>query len=98
MEQYNPEYERYLRAQKRVREIKGFYGHLTSYVVVNLFLIFLNLKYSPEYLWFLWTSFGWGIGLFFHAVRVFQWFPFLGKEWEQKKIQQFIEEESKRKK
>lgn len=94
MEKYNAEYDRYRRAQKRVNEIKGFYGHLTSFVIVNLFFIYLNLKYSPEYLWFFWPTFGWGIGLFFHGVRVFQWFPFLSKEWEQKKIKQFMEEES----
>jgi hypothetical protein len=36
---------------------------------------------------------GWGLGLFFHAVKVFNWFPFFGKSWEEKKMQQFIEEE-----
>ena len=76
MENSNSEYERYQKAKKQVNEIKGFYGHLTSYVIVLAILIYINLKYTPEYLWFIWTMFGWGIGLFFHAVRVFDWFPF----------------------
>ncbi len=92
------EYERYQRAQKQVKEIKGFYGHLTSYVIVLAILIYINLKYTPEYLWFIWTMLGWGIGLFFHAVRVFDWFPFLNKEWEEKKIRQFMEEEKNKNK
>lgn len=93
MENSNSEYERYQKAKKQVNEIKGFYGHLTSYVIVLAILIYINLKYTPDYLWFIWTMFGWGIGLFFHAVRVFDWFPFLNKEWEERKIRQFMDED-----
>jgi 2TM domain len=93
MENSNSEYERYQKASKQVREIKGFYGHLTSYVIVLAILIYLNLKYTPEYLWFIWTMLGWGIGLLSHAIRVFNWFPFLNKEWEERKIKQFMEED-----
>ncbi len=98
MEQPMTDYERYQKAKKQVKEIKGFYGHLTSYILVLTLLIYINLKYSPEYLWFLWTMFGWGLGLFFHAVRVFNWFPFLGKDWEERKIKQFMDEEKNKKK
>ncbi|MFN9110444.1 MAG: 2TM domain-containing protein [Bacteroidota bacterium] len=98
MEQPNTGYERYQKAKKQVKEIKGFYGHLTSYVIVVGLLMYLNLKYSPEYLWFLWTMFGWGLGLFFHAVRVFNWFPFLGKDWEERKIKQFMDEDKNKSK
>jgi len=87
------EYEKYQRAKAQVKEIKGFYSHLSSYVVVIAILIYINLNYSPEYLWFLWTLVCWGIGLLFHAMRVFNWIPFLNKEWEERKIRQFMEEE-----
>lgn len=97
MENYNnEEFERYQRAKKHVEEIRGFYGHLISFVSVMLFLIFINLKYSEDHLWFYWPMLGWGIGLFFHAVKVFNWVPFMGKDWEQRKIQQFLEEEKKK--
>lgn len=90
------ELERYQRARKQVEEIKGFYSHLSSYIVVMGVLIFINLRYTPQYLWFLWTMFGWGIGLFFHAVKVFQWSPFFNSEWEARKIKQFMEEETRK--
>lgn len=92
---YNEE-ERYYQAKKRVEEIKGFYGNLTAYVLVNIFLIVINLLYSPEYLWFFWPLLGWGIGVVFHAISVFQISPFFGKEWEERKMKQFLEEEKKK--
>jgi hypothetical protein len=91
----NHEYERYQKAKKQVEDIKGFYGHLASYVLVMGLLIFINLRYSPQYLWFVWSMLGWGIGLFFHAMKVFNWFPFFNKEWEEKKIKQYMEQEKK---
>jgi hypothetical protein len=98
MELNKNDIERYQRAQKQVQEIKGFYGHLLSFVVFMLFFLFINLKYSPEYLWFYWPMLGWGIGLLFHGLRVFNYFPFLNRDWEEKKIKQFMEEENKNKK
>ena len=97
MEQFNEEYERYQRAKKQVEEIKGFYGNLTAYIVVNAFLLFINLKYSPEHLWFFWPMLGWGIGVVFHGMKAFNYTPFLSKDWEQKKLKQFMEEEKKNK-
>jgi 2TM domain len=94
----NNDYERYKRARKQVEEIKGFYVHLTVYILVMAGLIYINLRYSPQYLWFFWTLVSWGIGLLFHAMKVFSWFPFLNKDWEERKIKQYMEEEHKRNK
>jgi len=94
----NNDYERYQRARKQVEEIKGFYIHLTVYVLVMAGLIYINLRYSPQYLWFLWTMVSWGIGFLFHAMKVFSWFPFFNKDWEERKIKQYMEEEHKRNK
>ncbi|WP_310381973.1 2TM domain-containing protein [Flavobacterium sp.] len=91
----NNDFENYNRAKKKVEKIKGFYSHLTSYIVVMAVLIFINLKYSPEYLWFFWTLLGWGTGLFFHAMNVFNFAPFLNTDWENRKIKQFMDEENK---
>jgi hypothetical protein len=38
---------------------------------------------------------GWGLSVLIHSIVTFNWIPFLDKNWEQKKIQQFIEEETK---
>lgn len=87
------EFEKYQRAKQRVQEIKKFYNHLLTYLTVNSFLIFINLMYSPVYLWFFYPLIGWGLGLFLHAMSVFNFMPFLNKEWEERKIKEFIEQE-----
>jgi hypothetical protein len=95
METTNQEYERYLAARKKVKEIKGFYVNLVSYVLVISFLTFINLKYTPEHLWFYWPMLGWGIGLLFHGFGVFNLVPFFGNDWEEKKIKELMEEENR---
>jgi hypothetical protein len=97
MEQYNQEFERYQRAKKQVEEIKGFYGHLISFVLVMVGLLFINLRYSPQYLWFFWPLLGWGIGLLFHGMKAFNYTPFLGKKWEEKKLKEFMDQEKQNK-
>ena len=58
-------------AKKRVNAKIGFYVHLFVSIAVNILLVVLNLKYSPQYQWFYWPLFGWGIGIIFHAMGVF---------------------------
>lgn len=97
MENNYQEEERYFKARKRVEEIKGFYGNLIAYVVVNIGLMVLNLLTSPGYLWFFWPMLGWGIGVLFHGMKVFNYMPFFGKDWEEKKIKEFMDKEEKSK-
>lgn len=61
---------------------RAFITHLTSYIIVNCFLVFLNVYTSPEYLWFPFVSAGWGIGLAFHFV--FSRRRFVVSNWEEK--------------
>ncbi len=89
--------ERYYFAKKKVNDIKGFYGNLISYILFNGFFLLLNLKNDPTNIWFYWPLFGWGIGVVFHGIRVFCYFPFLGKNWEQQKIKEFMEKENQTK-
>jgi len=93
METNYQDQERYLKAQKKVYEIKMFYENLFSYIGVNIILIVINLLTSPQYLWFFWPLLSWGIGVIFHAMSVFDYLPFLGKDWEERKLKAFIEEE-----
>jgi hypothetical protein len=97
MENKYQEEERYFKAKKRVEEIKGFYGNLTSYIVVNCVLFVINIVTSPQYLWFFWTLLGWGIGVVFHGIKVFNYMPFIGKDWEERKIKEFMEKEEQTK-
>lgn len=92
---YTDKENSYYKAQKRVEEIKGFYGHLTSYIVVMTGLMVLNLLTSPNNLWFLYPAMGWGIGVLVHGASVFNYMPFLGNDWEERKIRQFMDKDKK---
>jgi hypothetical protein len=97
METNQLELENYQKAKKRVKELKGFYTHLASFVLVISFLAFINLRFSPKHIWFYWPMIGWGIGLLFHGIAIFNFLPFFGKEWEEKKIKELVEKEKKSK-
>ena len=85
--------DRYVRARKYVEEIKEFYYNVIAYFIVIPFLIFINYTTSWHYQWFWWPMFGWGIGLMFHAYNVYVNDGVLGRDWERKKIEQFMREE-----
>lgn len=89
--------ERYFKARKRVEDIKGFYGNLISFIVVNIGLFVLNMYASPKHLWFYWPLLWWGIGVVFHGLKVFNVMPFFGKDWEQQKIKEFMDKENETK-
>lgn len=97
MEHHNEEFKRYHKAKKQVEEIKGFYGNLVAYIVMNIFLLIINLRYSPQHLWFFWPMLGWGIGLIFHGMKAFNYSPFLGKNWEERKLKEFMDQEKQNK-
>jgi len=88
------EENKYIKAKKRVDNLKGFYSNLLSYCVVIPFLIFINLMTSSNHLWFWWPMFGWGIGIIFHAFSVFNHKIGLGKEWEERKIREYMNEDN----
>lgn len=85
--------DRYLRARKYVEEVKEFYYNIIAYCIVIPFLIFINYTTSWHYQWFWWPMFGWGIGILFHAYNVYVNDGVLGRNWEQKKIEQFMRDE-----
>jgi uncharacterized membrane protein len=58
-------------ATKRVRARRGFYWHLTVYIVVNLLLIGIWYFTGRGYFWPGWVLLGWGVALVFNAVAVF---------------------------
>ncbi len=97
------EEERYLKAKKRVKEIKGFYWHLFWYIAVNIFLTFggtigyifqggeiseIHFDFGMFSVWFFW-----GIGLFFHWFGVFGRHLSFSKSWEDRKIKEFMDKD-----
>lgn len=93
MKDFN-EQKRYERAKKRVKELKKFYKNLTSYIVIISLLAGLNY-YQNEWrnIWFKWAAFGWGIGIIFHAIKAYRINPMFNKDWEERKIRKYMEEE-----
>jgi hypothetical protein len=96
--------ESYKAAYRKVKKIKGFYSHLRIYVIVNLIIIVANLNkdifsegiYASSLTdWHTYsTAFFWGIGLLAHAISVFGRDFFFNEDWEQKKIQKYMEKEA----
>ncbi len=76
--------------RERVKELKDFYGHLGVYVLVNVFLIIINLLTSPGFFWAIFPMLGWGIGLGGHAVGLFGLFGIGGKAWEERKVRELM--------
>lgn len=86
------EEKRYEKARERVEAIKGFYGNLTAYVFVIPFLWWINYR-TTSFTWAIFPTLGWGFGLAAHALQAFGYHPLLGKDWEERKIRQFMEDE-----
>lgn len=86
MEQKRHEQEE-INAFKFVRSLRGFYMHALQYVLIVAALWVLNLITQPRHLWVLWVTAGWGLGLFFHALRVFQPSRLFGPEWERVQVE-----------
>jgi hypothetical protein len=92
MKPENTQKQGYKNAQKRVKDLKGFYIHLTIYCLVISVLTFINLKFEPHFHRFWFSALGWGIGLLSHWLKVFGFNLFsFGKNWEEKRIKQIIE-------
>jgi hypothetical protein len=87
--------ELYRRARERVEEIKGFYVHLITYLLVNAGLFVINILTSPGTYWFVWPLFGWGIGIIAHAIGTFGPGMF-GRAWEERKVREIVEQERRR--
>jgi hypothetical protein len=80
----------YYRAKKRVEELKGFYGNLISYCCIIPILIFINMRYSPQFQWFWFSAAGWGFGLIMHAFKVFGY----SSNWEERKIKEILDRQN----
>ena len=90
------------RAKERLQELKGFYWHLAAYIGVNSLIsistivkrvnngasLLETLDFGTFAVWFFW-----GIGLFFHGIKVFSYNPIFSKEWEEHQIQKYIEKD-----
>ena len=95
MYQDNLENSKYVRAVERVEKLKEFYQNVISYCIVIPVLIFINLRTSPGFHWFWFPMIGWGIGVIFHGLEAYNYSPFLGKDWEDRKIKELMDQQNK---
>jgi transcriptional regulator with XRE-family HTH domain len=78
-------------ALAHVRRIKGFYYHLTQFTVVVCVLEAINYVTNPRIPWVAWVALGWGSGVAFHGLRVFDKLPFLNAAWERRQVEKYLE-------
>lgn len=87
--------QEYIRAEKRVQRIKGFYTHLAAAPFIIGINIFINLQFSPQFHWFWFVVIIIPLTVIIHWIGVFGFEKFgLGKNWEDKKIEQMMKEDN----
>lgn len=84
--QYSEENNKYIKAKKRVDELKGFYWHLATTVFVIPMVIFINYMTSWGFQWFWFPLFGMLISIIIHSFVVFGY----NKEWEDRKVRELM--------
>ena len=77
-------------AWRRVRSLRGFYSHLTAYVIIN-FVLFLIDSTTPGPAWFYAPLIGWGMVVCLHGLHAYEMLPWTTHDWEQRKVRELIE-------
>ncbi len=88
----------YREAKLRVQRKKGFFNHLSAFIIVGVFFFVLNIATDPFDAWFFYPMLPWSVGLAFHYVAIFGFpgFNFNSKEWEEKQMEKEIDKIKKR--
>lgn len=93
-------------AKKRIKELKGYYSHITIFVVVNGILLLLKTgvltsllpeafpKESYYYDWINANILIWGLILVVHTLILFRHKFTFFKKWEERQIQKYMDEDS----
>lgn len=100
MEDKYIEEQKYIRAKKKVKAIKGFYVHFMVYLMVNGFILLSRALSDGSWeIFWEWQSYStaifWGIGIAFHAFGVFGMDIVLGKSWEDNKIKEIMDKDKR---
>lgn len=90
----NSNRSKYLRASERVSELKKFYTRCFRGAVAILIVAAINY-YLNEWArpWFLWVVFGVGLSLALRAFKVFGYNMLMGRDWEERKIKEYMDED-----
>ncbi|QXP62417.1 2TM domain-containing protein [Polaribacter sp. HaHaR_3_91] len=101
----NLDEKRFFEAKQRVAEIKKFYKHVVTYVLVNLFLTFvwtfsfkifgdfvLSNQYDSDGFKHIPFWLIWGVVLLIDTFKTFGFAGVFNKNWEEKKIKEFMQD------
>jgi len=77
-------------ARRRVRSLRGFYSHLTAYVVIN-FVLFMIDSTTPGPAWFYAPLIGWGLLVVLHGLHAYEMLPWTTRDWEQRKVRELMD-------
>ena len=80
------------RARKRAEYLTGLLWHAGAFVIINAFFWILDIAGAGGVTWAFWITAAWGFALLFHALAYFV----DGRQLEDRKTQQYLEEERRR--
>ncbi len=75
------------KAIESVRDIKAFYVHLITYLIMVPTFFVIDLMTSEGLQWAWWPVMGWGIGILSHGLNVFEVLNLFGPNWERRQIE-----------
>lgn len=82
------------RAIDRMHELRAFYVHVMNFFIVSAVAIAVSFYFRGEIIFWLYFALGgWGFGVLMHGLKTYNQNWLLGKNWEERKVQQIMEEE-----
>ncbi|MGB5982397.1 MAG: 2TM domain-containing protein [Nonlabens sp.] len=93
MENYSVEDVELVHAKQRVREIKTLYDSIFKTVGIVSLLAVINY-FTSDFPWVIFPALGMGIGILFEYLRTTDQNLFLGRKWQEAKIEKMLEEDS----
>jgi 2TM domain len=97
--------ERERAIRRRVHRLAEFYRHLFIYgVVIGSLWVYAcwplltggSVRNKWEWLWVIFPTAGWGIGIFFHGISVLPVWGFFSQDWEDRKVKQLLARDAER--
>ncbi|MBF4985791.1 histidine kinase [Nonlabens mediterrranea] len=82
-----------IKAKERVASIKEFYDDVVKTVGILLFLAAINY-FTSDFPWVIFPAIGMSIGLVFQYLRTYENNAFLGKGWEDRKIEELMNDKN----
>ncbi len=80
----------YVKAKKRVKQLRDLYYHIIAYVFLVPFWIFINYKTYWEFKWFWIPVVAMGGSIIVHALMVYKF----NNNWEERKMKELIEQDN----